>query len=210
LFPYCRVESNEQGGLDCRFLASRLKPTTFKIVSLTTIATPHRGSPFADYVINEIIGRESRPFLSLCLFFPLLLLFPFALPPLSPQLTPSSRFYLLSPFAHPSPISSSLSGTHFPAFLNLLDVLRLPNQGDGAAFDALSTVSMKKFNEDTPDDPDVDYYSWGAQFEPSYFNTFKWPHSVIFPIEGPNDGLVSVKSAEWGKSLGVLDGVNHL
>ncbi|KAL7417392.1 Alpha/Beta hydrolase protein [Mrakia frigida] len=148
---------HSMGGLDCRFLASRLKPTSFKIASLTTIATPHRGSPFADYVINEIIGR-----------------------------------------------------THFPAFLNLLDVLRLPNQGDGAAFDALSTVSMAKFNEETPDDPEVDYYSWGAQFEPSYFNTFKWPHSVIFPIEGPNDGLVSVKSAEWGKSLGVLEGVNHL
>lgn len=109
-----------------------------------------------------------------------------------------------------SDLSASPLGTHFPAFLNLLDVLRLPNQGDGAAFDALSLPSMAKFNEETPDDPNVKYYSWGASFSPSYFNTFKWPHSVIFPIEGPNDGLVSVESAKWGTELGVLEGVNHL
>jgi triacylglycerol lipase len=33
---------------------------------------------------------------------------------------------------------------------------------------------------------------------------------VIYPIEGPNDGLVSVESAKWGTELGVLEGVNHL
>jgi len=48
-----------QGGLDGRYLISKLKPTTFKVISLTTISTPHRGSPFADYFIDNIIGRES-------------------------------------------------------------------------------------------------------------------------------------------------------
>jgi triacylglycerol lipase len=55
----------------------------------------------------------------------------------------------------------------------MLDVIRLPNQGDGQAFDALSTRAMKVFNFDVVNDPDVKYYSWGAKFEPSYFNTFK-------------------------------------
>jgi hypothetical protein len=32
---------------------------------------------------------------------------------------------------------------------------------------------MRVFNLDVEDDPNVKYYSWGAKFEPSYFNTFK-------------------------------------
>jgi triacylglycerol esterase/lipase EstA (alpha/beta hydrolase family) len=47
-----------QGGLDCRYLISVLKPTKFKVISCTTISTPHRGSSFADYVIDNVIGRE--------------------------------------------------------------------------------------------------------------------------------------------------------
>jgi hypothetical protein len=50
-----------QGGLDCRYLISELRPTKFKIVSVTTISTPHRGSPFADYLIDNIVGRKSAP-----------------------------------------------------------------------------------------------------------------------------------------------------
>jgi hypothetical protein len=37
-------------------MISRLRPTDFKILSLTTIASPHRGSAFADYMF-ETIGR---------------------------------------------------------------------------------------------------------------------------------------------------------
>lgn len=40
--------------------------------------------------------------------------------------------------------------------------------------------------------------------------TFRWPHSVILAKEGPNDGLVSVQSAQWGEYRGTLLGVNHL
>ena len=51
---------HSMGGLDCRYLVSKLSPTAFKPVSVTTISTPHRGSPFADYVIDNVIGREFR------------------------------------------------------------------------------------------------------------------------------------------------------
>lgn len=47
-----------QGGLDARFLISRLKPTTFKVKSLTTISTPHYGSSFADFVVEDLIGSD--------------------------------------------------------------------------------------------------------------------------------------------------------
>lgn len=117
---------HSMGGLDGRWLISRLKPTSFKILSLTTISTPHRGSPFADYVIDNIIGRDKLPF-----------------------------------------------------WLNLLDSLKLPNGGDGTAFEALGTGHMQQFNEECPDDPDVKYYSWGAYFNPGMLDTFRWPHSII-------------------------------
>ena len=43
-------------GLDSRYMISRLKPPNVKVLSLTTIATPHRGSAFADYML-ETLGR---------------------------------------------------------------------------------------------------------------------------------------------------------
>jgi len=49
---------NTRRGLDSRYMISQLRPTDFKILSLTTIATPHRGSAFADYMF-ETIGRTS-------------------------------------------------------------------------------------------------------------------------------------------------------
>lgn len=47
---------HSMGGLDARFLVSRLKPTTFKVKSITTVSTPHRGSSFGDYFLNNLLG----------------------------------------------------------------------------------------------------------------------------------------------------------
>ncbi|WRT65552.1 uncharacterized protein IL334_002497 [Kwoniella shivajii] len=148
---------HSMGGLDCRYLISELRPTAFRPISLTTISTPHRGSPFADYVIDNLIGRD-----------------------------------------------------RLPTMLSLIETLRLPQTGDGTAFSALGTRSMKEFNAQILDKEDVKYYSWGASVEPGLFDTFRWPHSVILAKEGPNDGLVSVHSAMWGEYRGTLVGVNHL
>ncbi|KAJ9648261.1 lipase 2 [Coniosporium tulheliwenetii] len=41
-------------GLDSRYMLSQLKPPNVDVKSLTTIATPHRGSAFADYMIDQI------------------------------------------------------------------------------------------------------------------------------------------------------------
>ncbi|KAF2767036.1 alpha/beta-hydrolase [Teratosphaeria nubilosa] len=41
-------------GLDSRYMVSQLKPPNVKVLSLTTIATPHRGSAFADYLFKRI------------------------------------------------------------------------------------------------------------------------------------------------------------
>jgi triacylglycerol lipase len=41
--------AHSMGGLDCRHLITHLKPADYAPLSLTTIATPHRGSPFMDW-----------------------------------------------------------------------------------------------------------------------------------------------------------------
>jgi len=41
--------AHSMGGLDCRHLITHLKPADYTPLSLTTIATPHRGSPFMDW-----------------------------------------------------------------------------------------------------------------------------------------------------------------
>ncbi|KAN0124638.1 Alpha/Beta hydrolase fold [Lactarius tabidus] len=56
---------HSMGGLDCRYLATNLHNHTFRVLSITTISSPHRGSTFAD-VFLKTVGPERFPsFLSL-------------------------------------------------------------------------------------------------------------------------------------------------
>ncbi|KAH7914796.1 Alpha/Beta hydrolase protein [Hygrophoropsis aurantiaca] len=51
---------HSMGGLDCRYLTTHLTDRKFEVLSITTIATPHRGSAFADHFIATI-GKERMP-----------------------------------------------------------------------------------------------------------------------------------------------------
>ena len=51
------IVAHSMGGLDARYMISRLKPGNVRVRSLTTVASPHRGSAFADYVF-ERIGKD--------------------------------------------------------------------------------------------------------------------------------------------------------
>lgn len=48
------IIAHSMGGLDARYMISQLHPDNVEVLSLTTIATPHRGSTFADYCFEEI------------------------------------------------------------------------------------------------------------------------------------------------------------
>jgi triacylglycerol esterase/lipase EstA (alpha/beta hydrolase family) len=51
-FPKQQVHliAHSMGGLDCRYLITHLKQQrSFKVLTLTTLSTPHRGSPFMDW-----------------------------------------------------------------------------------------------------------------------------------------------------------------
>ncbi|KAF2140006.1 uncharacterized protein K452DRAFT_299970 [Aplosporella prunicola CBS 121167] len=47
-------------GLDARYMISQLKPKNVDVKSLTTIASPHRGSAFADFMMDQI-GPNNLP-----------------------------------------------------------------------------------------------------------------------------------------------------
>jgi triacylglycerol lipase len=63
----------------------------------------------------------------------------------------------------------------------------------------------REFNMQTPDRPEVRYFSYGGDVQPSHLTPFlRRAWSILTPVEGPNDGLVSVASARWGEYLGTL------
>ncbi|CAM1501041.1 Fc.00g102030.m01.CDS01 [Cosmosporella sp. VM-42] len=47
------IIAHSMGGLDARYMLSCLRPRKFDVASLVTVATPHRGSAFADYLLDE-------------------------------------------------------------------------------------------------------------------------------------------------------------
>ncbi|KAG9031814.1 hypothetical protein FS837_002886 [Tulasnella sp. UAMH 9824] len=92
--------------------------------------------------------------------------------------------------------SIHLIGKGLPAMVAVLNMLPIGGDGDGQGFVSLTMENMKKFNEETPDAPDVQYFSWGAEFEPGLLDLYRIPHSIILPKQGPNDGFIAVESAK--------------
>lgn len=130
-----------------------MHPPNVEVLSLTTIATPHRGSAFADYLFNNI-GRANIP-----------------------KVYKALEFF----------------GLETGAFRQLTE-----------------EYMIDKFNPRTPDVDGVRYYSFGASFQPQLTSVFRQSHKIVEEMEGPNDGLVSVASSQWGTYRGTLANVSHL
>ncbi|KAF9356611.1 hypothetical protein BGX26_005001 [Mortierella sp. AD094] len=146
--------AHSMGGLDCRYLISHIKSPHFKVRSLTTLATPHRGSPFADYVMSDIVGKA-----------------------------------------------------RLETFWTAMSMVGIER---GAAENLTTYYLQNEFNPNTPDDPDVKYFSFGASIDPGLFSRFRFSWNVIVDREGPNDGLVSVKSAQWGTYVRTIPNADHM
>ncbi|KAI0881830.1 alpha/beta-hydrolase [Annulohypoxylon maeteangense] len=54
------IIAHSMGGLDARYMISHLQPNNVDVRSLVTVASPHRGSAFADYLLKEI-GTDRLP-----------------------------------------------------------------------------------------------------------------------------------------------------
>jgi hypothetical protein len=188
--------AHSMGGLDCRHLITHINPTQYKPISLTTLSTPHRGSSFMDFCRDYLgLGRIS--------------------PKKSTTSKSSTEAHVEPPHsttkenANDLTASTSLSST-------ILTHTMLARTLDTPAYANLTTSFLQNtFNPMTPDSSSVQYFSFGAVipkppvgqedtglpiWHPLYI-----PHRVVTEREGrENDGLVSLKSARWGKFVGQL------
>lgn len=65
--------------------------------------------------------------------------------------------------------------------------------------------ACQRFNENTPDMPNVHYFSYGASVPQARVHPIlRRAWTVLTPVEGPNDGMVSVASSHWGEYLGTI------
>ncbi|KAI8986279.1 Alpha/Beta hydrolase protein [Trametes punicea] len=210
--------AHSMGGLDCRHLITHIKPTDYTPLSLTTIATPHRGSPFMDWCRQYIgLGRHKID------------------GPGQSRLEDSDTFVQ----AESSAPASSDGGKQAPAVKSLLSLASLPSSFttllisllDSPAYANLTSTYLNTvFNPATPNDPSVKYFSVAGRISSmSIWHPLWLPKMVLDgfeererarmrdmgnPIadmdsEWGNDGLVTVQSARWGEFLGVLEGCDH-
>ncbi|CAO3584886.1 unnamed protein product [Absidia cylindrospora] len=200
--------AHSMGGLDCRYLLSHIQQRSYDPISLTTISTPHRGSPVMDWfrdnigvgvtdaiktVVAEKIEENARLELG------------------------SSRSEAKNP--HTSSYGNRDQQQQQP-YLNwsLTDIAKMPvslldpvvqrvvQLLDTPAYANLTTEYCQNyFNPNTPDDPRVTYYSYGASTTLPVWSFLGLPNQWIREKEGDNDGLVSVKSAKWGQYVKTLN-----
>lgn len=72
-----------------------------------------------------------------------------------------------------------------------------------------STKESERFNEQVLDDQQVYYQSYTSKMKyPWSHLLLSIPYCIIKPLEGENDGLVSVDSAKWGEFQGVFSNVH--
>lgn len=219
--------AHSMGGLDCRHLISRVKPMEYAPLSLTTISTPHRGSPFMDWCADNIglgklakDGKEAARRAS------------DSAARVASE-TEAKKKVDSGPFSSLSSLPSSFTTL-------LLSILDSP-----AYANLTSTYLNNVFNPVTPNNPNVKYYSvagrmpdkvniwhpfWLPQlvldgFEDNERTKMKeiWEsarrHSPVrsyaeTPLwarneEWGNDGLVTIQSAKWGEFLGVMEGCDR-
>lgn len=152
------VIAHSMGGLDARYLISRLEGAAY-IQSLTTIASPHHGSFLATYSLNQPKWLR-EPMLS---------------------------------------VMNSLGNKAFE---------HAPSNVAEALEQLTPDFVVQHFNPNTPDHPDVAYYSFSAKAGKGtdyvIIPSMWLGNRILFDAEGLNDGLVSVKSAMWTGHQAVL------
>jgi triacylglycerol lipase len=153
------IIAHSMGGLDARHLISK-KGWHDTVEALVTIATPHRGSSVASFILKQ------------------------------PQ---SVRKWLAN--------MADWLGTH---------ILEDGSANIRQALNELTPEYVENtFNEEVPDHPDVQYWSYGCQagkgtdipIDP----IFRYLNNYLYEQEGVNDGIVSVRSARWGEYLGTIN-----
>ncbi|KAI8096933.1 Alpha/Beta hydrolase protein [Halteromyces radiatus] len=193
--------AHSMGGLDCRYLLSHIKHRSYQVSSLSTVCTPHRGSPVMDWFREKVgIGQY---------------------PPSSSYVSTTSSC-MMSDFSSgvlrrseedESPITSTNTINHETSQQQQQQqIFRLLVQWfDNPAYSNLTTdYCTQHFNPSTPDDPSVSYYSYTAKSTPSQWSSLlDLPGHFIQQVEGDNDGVVSVQSGQWGQHVKTIEDADH-
>ncbi|KAF9549459.1 hypothetical protein EC957_003848 [Mortierella hygrophila] len=216
------------GGLDCRYLISHIHDKNYDVKSLTTLSTPHRGSPVMDWFRDSIgvghlqhaeeeamrkLGEAARLSKAAALDLQEALRAyqtagesntSFDTTTIPPPFSYSNQYTSTGSFAGPPPPPPSPSSGN-PIISPLLN--RLIPYVDTPAYANLTTdYCQNVFNPNTPDDPRVSYYSYGAAVKQiPVWAPLGIPWEIIKAREGENDGLVSTHSARWGHYVGTED-----
>ncbi|KAH7047020.1 Alpha/Beta hydrolase protein [Linnemannia elongata] len=220
--------AHSMGGLDCRYLISHIHNKNYDVKSLTTLSTPHRGSPVMDWFRDSIgvghlqhaeeeamrkLGEAARLSKAAALDLQEALRAfqtaeesntSFDTTTVPPPFSYSSQYTSTGSFAGPPPPPPSQSSGN-PIISPLLN--RLIPYLDTPAYANLTTdYCQNVFNPNTPDDPRVSYYSYGAAVKQiPVWAPLGIPWEIIKAKEGENDGLVSTHSARWGHYVGTED-----
>ncbi|KAF9241090.1 alpha beta-hydrolase [Melanogaster broomeanus] len=179
--------AHSMGGLDCRHLITHLRPTEYVPLSLTSISTPHRGSPFMDWCASQIASpRNARRTFSLSL-----------------SSFPSSFTTLLQSLLD-SPAYANLTTSYLNDVFN-------PATPDDPRVKYFSVVSrtddmsiwhplwLPKMVLDDAEKKAKERLKAAAASRRQVTQFDRWG----------NDGLVTVESARWGEFLGILEGCDH-
>ncbi|KAF9128638.1 hypothetical protein BG015_004310 [Linnemannia schmuckeri] len=221
--------AHSMGGLDCRYLISHIRDKSYDVKSLTTLSTPHRGSPVMDWFRDSIgvghlqhaeeeamrkLGEAARLSKAAALDLQEALrayqtageanTVSDTTTIIPPSFSYSNQYTSTGSFAGPPPPPPSQS-TGNPIIGPLLN--RLIPFLDTPAYANLTTdYCQNVFNPNTPDDPRVSYYSYGAAVKQiPVWAPLGIPWEIIKAREGENDGLVSTHSARWGHYVGTED-----
>ena len=179
--------AHSMGGLDSRFLTAHLQGKDNRILSLTTISSPHHGSPLADLIVEEV--QKDR---------------------ILPIPAPTLKFNSSGESSASSSTTPSLSEM-FPAFKleHLVQFVSDTFHLDFRGMLDLTTTAAKAFNRETPNRSETVYQSYSGWRPFDMWSVWYVPSKLIESREGFNDGLVSVESAKWGNWKGCLP-LDHL
>lgn len=74
---------------------------------------------------------------------------------------------------------------------------------------SVTTEAMAQFNREVPDHSAVYYQSYAGHVNKDHHNLImRTVAGILYPIEGKNDGLVSIESAKWGEFQGIMQDEN--
>lgn len=198
--------AHSMGGLDCRHLITHVKPEEYTPLSLTTISTPHRGSPFMDWcAVRQIspllnldsiscdqenigIGKIRQIEGDLVKYRNLDISEP------SRHLTPPSPEPLKAKLSLKSDMPFSLSLSSLPSSFTTL----LLSIVDSPAYANLTSAYLNDiFNPATPDDPLVKYFSVASRLRGvNIWHPFWLPKMVLDGAEEKQRAALKATSEE--------------